>query len=194
MLHILLFQLLTLAAPAGNSDVTSEKQQAVNIPPEVYNVLRDQYPTADLKIKVKNEDVTVTIRGEGRTQELKMGVTQETLDLATYIDSNWKEFSVSFQAPFPIEGDTQLFFINRYKPITEGDKGGLPCGKALKIKSKLGKLFSTQGIKLMTKGNQYLNLIGGDFLLTQLEGQQFRIAYFKIIDSRASQRLCRQKF
>jgi hypothetical protein len=44
----------------------------------------------------------------------------------------------------------------------------------------------------MTKDAGYLNLLGGDFLVTHLneEQQQLHVIYFKIVDSRYASRQC----
>jgi hypothetical protein len=164
----------------------------IAIPGEVMQILAEQYPTSTMTMTPEREDMTILLKSGNSEQTIKVGLTQETLDLANYVDKKWDHFNIQFTPPFAIEGDAQLFFINRYKPSTEkGAEGGLPCGKALKIHSKLDKLFTTQGIKLMTNGGRYLNLLGGDFLLTHLENQHFRIVYFKIVDSRFPNRLCK---
>jgi hypothetical protein len=54
----------------------------------------------------------------------------------------------------------------------------------------MSKLFSTSGIKLMTKAGHYLNLLGGDYLLIKKEGQTLKMVFFRIRDGRWSHRLC----
>lgn len=184
MKHLILHSLLLAFSP-----LTLAFEGPVPIPHEVFDQIRDEYPTNKYKMKPERETVEVYIKGEKSFQRVKLGTSQETLDLASYVDNRWKKFEIGFVAPFELTEHTQLFFINRYKG--SGDEKGLPCGKAVKIKGQLDKLFTTQGINLMTKDGAYLNLLGGDFLLTQLDDQRFRIIYFKITDSRWSQRLCK---
>ena len=167
-------------------------ESAIDLPAEVIKALREEYSkTSTLEMKPVKEDLTITVRSGKNTQTIKRGLTNDRLDLSSYVDIKAESFEASFEAPFPLDANTRMFFINRYKPLQEaGVKGLLPCAKALKIQSNLDKFFTTRGIKLMTKDGRYLNVLGGDILLTHLEGQRLRIVFLKITDSRYANRLC----
>lgn len=181
MLYFLSF-LLVFTTHAENSRLP--------LPKEIISVLQEEYPL-EKSIRPVLEDLTVTIKGEKNSQTAKVGITHDTLDLAAYVDKKVPTFEIFFKPAFEITQETKLFFINRYRPSANKEGGGMACGKALKIQAHLDKLFSTQGVKLMTKDGAYLNLVGGDFLLTHLEGQQLHVVYFKIVDGKYSSRLCR---
>jgi hypothetical protein len=162
------------------------------VPQELYETIKKDFAINNLDFSPELLDVEATIHG-GKTpaQTLKLGYTQEVLDLSNYVDKIWTDFSFALKAPFELEGDFALYFVSRYKSMKVGDQTwGLGCGQAVKIKSQLKKLFSSKGLKLMTRGGHYLNLLGGDYVLLKKEGQKIKIVYFQIRDGRWSHRLC----
>ena len=181
MFHFLLY-LFTLI---------SQAEMHLQLPVEILTVLQEEYP-GDAPPKPVPEEMEILFKGEKNSQGVKVGFTKDTLDLAPHVDKAAASFEIEFKLPFEMNENTKLFFINRYRPsANQGDKGGMACGKALKIQSKLNKLFTTQGVKFMTKDASYLNLLGGDFLITHLDDhQQLHVVYFKIIDSRYGSRRC----
>ncbi len=167
-------------------------QGSVFVPKELFEKIQTEFGIKNFDFNSEFFDVEVAIQGEkGSVQKLKVGYTQEVLDLSSYVDKIWPKFTITFKAPFDLEGETSLYFISRYKKMDLGTQQlGLGCGQAVKIKSQIGKIFSSSGVALMTKAGHYLNLLGGDYLLIQKEGQKIKMVYFRIRDGRWSHRLC----
>ena len=167
-------------------------KSSVPIPAELFEKIQKDYGIKNFDFAAEFLDVEVTIQGaKGAEQKLKVGYTQEVLDLSSYVDKIWPHFVISMKAPYALEGDTALYFVSRYKAMELGTQTlGLGCGQAVKLKSKVKKLFSSSGIELMTKAGHYLNLLGGDYLLVQKEGQKIKMVFFRIRDGRWSHRLC----
>jgi hypothetical protein len=167
-------------------------KSSVAIPAELFEKIQKDFAVKNFDFAAEFLDVEVTIHGsKGDDQKLKVGYTQEVLDLSSYVDKIWPHFYIYFKSPFALEGDATLYFVSRYKAMELGTQTlGLGCGQAVKIKDKMSKLFSTSGIKLMTKAGHYLNLLGGDYLLIKKEGQTLKMVFFRIRDGRWSHRLC----
>lgn len=167
-------------------------KSAVPIPAELFEKVQKDFAIKNFDFNAEFLDVEVTVQGtKGADQKLKVGYTQEVLDLSSYVDKIWPHFYIYFKSPFALEGDTTLYFVSRYKAMELGTQTlGLGCGQAVKIKDKMSKLFSTSGIKLMTKAGHYLNLLGGDYLLVKKEGQTIKMVFFRVRDGRWSHRLC----
>jgi hypothetical protein len=167
-------------------------QSSVFVPKELFEKIETEFGIKNFDFNPEFLDVEVAIQSEkGSVQKLKVGYMQEVLDLSSYVDKIWPTFTITFKAPFELEGETSLYFISRYKKMDLGTQQlGLGCGQAVKIKSQIGKIFSSSGMELMTKAGHYLNLLGGDYLLIQKEGQKIKMVYFRIRDGRWSHRLC----
>lgn len=174
------------------SSLAEMTQSSVFVPPELFEKIKTEYAIKNFDFNPEFFDVEVSIQGEkGSEQKLKVGYTQEVLDLSSYVDKIWSTFTITLKSPFDLDGDTSLYFISRYKKMDLGTQQlGLGCGQAVKIKSQMGKIFSSKGFELMTKAGHYLNLLGGDYLLIQKEGQKIKMVYFRIRDGRWSHRLC----
>jgi len=168
----------------------SHAAHPILLPKDVLSAVQDEYPS-ETPMKPVVDDIVITIKGDKTSQEVKLNPAQEVLDLAPYVNKKEASFTLFFKPSFEVGEQTKLFFISRYQPSVEkGAHGGLGCGKALKIQKHLDKLFTTQGVKFMTKDASYLNLLGGDFLVTHLDGQTLHVVFFKIVDGRFSNRLC----
>jgi hypothetical protein len=169
---------------------SSHAEPRVLIPKEVLSTVLDEFPST-ASLKPVYDDISVIIEGEKTSHTAKVGISQPELDLVAFVGKNAGNFTLRFQPPFEITPETQLFFINRYRPLADKKHGGgMECGKALRIQKHLDELFTTQGVKFMTKDGAYLNVLGGDFLLAKPEEHQLRVVYFKITDGRYSSRLC----
>lgn len=180
---------LCLFGTAARADMV---QSSVIVPKELFEQIQKEYGIKNFDFTPDFLDVEVTIQSDkGSVQKLKVGYTQEVLDLSSYVDKIWPQFTIMFKAPFSLEGDTALYFVSRYKKMDLGTQQlGLGCGQAVRIKSQLDKIFSSKGMKLMTKAGHYLNLLGGDYLLIQKEGEKIKMVFFRIRDGRWSHRLC----
>lgn len=167
-------------------------KSAVPLPAELFEKVQKDFGIKNFDFSAEFLDVEVTVQGtKGGDQKLKLGYTQEVLDLSSYVDKIWPHFYIFFKSPFALDGDTALYFVSRYKAMELGTQTlGLGCGQAVKIKDKMKKLFSSSGIKLMTKAGHYLNLLGGDYLLVKKEGQKIKMVFFRVRDGRWSHRLC----
>lgn len=167
-------------------------KSSVPIPAELFEIVEKDFGIKNFDYTAEFLDVEVSIKGSsGVEQKLKLGYTQEVLDLSSYVDKIWPHFFIYFKAPYAIDANTSMYFVSRYKVMELGPQTlGLGCGKAVELKSKLGNFFSTSGIRLMTQAGHYLNLLGGDYLLVQKEGQKIKMVFFRIRDGRWSHRLC----
>lgn len=162
------------------------------IPQEIYEDVEKELGTHHLELKLELLDLEVSLSGEHTpAQKVKLGYSQEVLDLANFVDKTWTDFHLSFHSPFPIDESATLYFISRYKSLEVGKQTlGLGCGQALKIKKQIKKIFSDKGLQLTTKAGQYLNLLGGDYLLVKKEGSTAKMIFFRVRDGRWSHRLC----
>jgi hypothetical protein len=167
-------------------------KSSVPIPEELFELVQKDFGIKNFDYAAEFLDVDVSIQGaKGAEQKLRVGFVQEVLDLSSYVDKIWPHFYISFKAPYSLDGDAALYFVSRYKSMELGTQTlGLGCGQAVKLKSKVGKLFSSDGIKLMTKAGHYLNLLGGDYLLVKKDAQKIKMVFFRIRDGRWSHRLC----
>jgi hypothetical protein len=167
-------------------------ESSVIVPAEIFEMIKKDFAIHNLDFSPELLDVEVKIQGSTTAaQTLKLGYTQEVLDLSNYVDKIWTDFSLTLTAPFDLGADSALYFVSRYKSMKVGEQSwGLGCGQAVKIKNQLAQLFSKKGLKLMTKAGHYLNLLGGDYVLLKKEGQKIKIVYFQIRDGRWSHRLC----
>jgi hypothetical protein len=167
-------------------------KSSISIPEELFEAVQKDFGIKNFDFSAEFLDVEVTIQGaKGAEQKLKVGYMQEVLDLSSYVDKIWPHFYIYFKSPFPVEGDATLYFVSRYKVMDLGSQTlGLGCGKAVKLKTKLPKFFSSNGTKLMTRAGHYLNLLGGDYLLVKKEGQTIKMVFFRVRDGRWSHRLC----
>ncbi len=167
-------------------------KSAVPIPAELFETVQKDFAIKNFDYSAEFLDVEVTVQGtKGDEQKLKVGYTQEVLDLSSYVDKIWPHFYIYFKTPFELKDDTALYFVSRYKAMELGTQTlGLGCGQAVKLKHKMHKLFSSSGIKLMTKAGHYLNFLGGDYLLVKKEGKKIKMVFFRVRDGRWSHRLC----
>lgn len=167
-------------------------KSSITIPEEIFELVQKDFAIKNFEYSPEFADVEVTIQGpKGPEQKLKIGYTLEVLDLSSYVDKIWPEFNMTIKSPFELQGDTALYFVSRYKSMNIGAQQlGLGCGKAVKLQKKISKLFTSGGMKLMTKAGHFLNLLGGDYLLVQKEGLKIKMVFFQIRDGRWSHRLC----
>ncbi len=166
-------------------------ESRILLPPEILTHLQQEYPS-DSPIRPATHEMEVVIQGEKSSQTVRVGIGKEYLNLAAYVDLKSPSFTITFKPTFEITKETKLYFINRYRPLVyKSHTEGMECGKALKIQKNLDQFFSSQGIKFMTKDGSYLNVLGGDFLLTERKENQLHVAYFKVVDDRFSVRLCK---
>lgn len=188
-MKILIFCVLSLCSINLYAEVV---QSFLFIPQEIYEDVEKDLGAHHLELKPELLDLEVTLTGDkGQPQKVKLGYSQEVLDLSNFVDKTWTDFSFSLQTPFSIDESATLYFINRYKSMDIGKQTlGLGCGQALKIKQKIKKLFSDKGLQLSTKAGQYLNLLGGDYLLVKKEGETAKMIFFRVRDGRWSHRLC----
>jgi hypothetical protein len=166
-------------------------KSSIHLPEEIFELVQKDFAIKNFDFSPEFADVEVTIQGpKGPEQKLKIGYTLEVLDLSSYVDKIWPQFHLTMKSPFELEGTT-LYFVSRYKSMDIGSQQlGLGCGKAVKLQKKISKLFSSSGMNLMTKAGHFLNLLGGDYLLVQKEGQKIKMVFFQIRDGRWSHRLC----
>ncbi len=167
-------------------------KSSIPIPAELFQKVQKDFGIKNFDYSAEFLDVEVTIEGtKSAEQKLRVGYTQEVLDLSSYVDKIWPNFKIYFKSPFALEGDATLYFVSRYKAMELGPQTlGLGCGQAVQLKSKMQKLFSSSGIELMTKAGHYLNLLGGDYLLVKKDGRKIKMVFFRIRDGRWSHRLC----
>ncbi len=167
-------------------------QSFLFIPQEIYEDVEKDLGAHHLELKPELLDLDATVTSDkGTAQTIKLGYSQEVLDLSNYVDKMMTGFTFSLKAPFVVDESATLYFISRYKSMEIGKQTlGLGCGQALKIKKQIKKLFSEQGIQLTTKAGQYLNLLGGDYLLVKKEGETAKMIFFRVRDGRWSHRLC----
>lgn len=167
-------------------------KSSIPLPEEIYELVQKDFAIKNFDFTPEFADVEVTIQGpKGSEHKLKIGYSLEVLDLSSYVDKIWPDFHLTIKSPFELEGETALYFVSRYKPMDIGTQRlGLGCGKAVKLQKKISKLFSSGGMKLMTKAGHFLNILGGDYLLVQKEGQKIKMVFFQIRDGRWSHRLC----
>lgn len=164
----------------------------VMVPAEILDRVRDFYNFQNEFYEFKPTDIDVYIKAGAQEHKVTLGGENNVLDLAKWVPAGVAEISIGFQSPYEFSDKTQLFYVSRYKPM-EGKKQqfGLACGKSLKIQTQLKELFTTRGIKLMTQGGHYLNIMGGDYLLTHLDGKHLKVSQVKIRDGRWVDRLCK---
>lgn len=171
------------------------KNDKILIPEEIVKVVKQAYNVETEAIKPARVPIEVIFKGEGLDKQVSLGPNRRNLDMARFISPKLKDFYFSLQTQMDFNGETRLFFINRYQPLKIGKQTlGAPCDKSFVIQSKLDDLFDSQGIKVSVPSGHYLNVIGGDYLLTHKEGDTLYVGYFKLRDSRWVERLCKISF
>ncbi len=173
---------------------TEMKQSSVVVPQEVFEKIQNDFGIKSFDFTPIFFDIEVSILGgPSKEQQLRVGYTQEVLDLSNYVDKIWPEFQLTFKPPFTTDGDTTMYFISRYKSMDlAGQKIGLGCGQVVVFKSKLNKFFATKGMRMPSRAGQHIHILGGDYLLIKKDSQKIKIVYFRIRDGRWSHRLCAQ--
>lgn len=168
------------------------RPQDIVLPKEVLERIKTEYSLNDDKpVRIVFIDMEVLLMGNGLDQKKILGESQRVLDLAGIITHRHKNFTVSIAPKEKIEGTPLLFFMNQYQPVMIGnDMFGLECGKSVVIKKHFSELGSV-GVKVSNLSSHYIYVIGGDYLLTYLEGTTLKVGYFKIRDGRLLQKLCR---
>jgi hypothetical protein len=170
------------------------KQSTVFVPQEVFDKIQNEFGIKSFDFTPEFFDVEVSIQGGStKEQKLKVGYTQEVLDLSSYVDKIWSEFQLTFTPPFPIDGNATMYFISRYKSMDLAkQKIGLGCGQVVVLKSKLNKFFAKKGTQMLSRAGQHIHVLGGDYLLVKKESEKIKMVYFRIRDGRWSHRLCAQ--
>lgn len=191
MMRFLIFTFILSCCSLGASEM---KQSTVFVPQELFEKIQTEFGIKSFDFTPEFYDIEVGIQGgSGKEQKLKLGYTQEVLDLSSYVDKIWSEFQMTIKSPFPTDGDTTMYFISRYKSMDlAGQKIGLGCGKSVVFKSKLDRFFKSSGMTMLSRAGQHIHVLGGDYLLIKKEGEKIKMVYFRIRDGRWSHRLCAQ--
>ncbi|MCB9072954.1 MAG: hypothetical protein H6623_04965 [Bdellovibrionaceae bacterium] len=161
------------------------------VPDPIFNSIKTSYSFEKGEIQPELSDITLELSGTGDKIKVPVGYTQEVIDLAEYVDRKNKTVAWALQTQFQPSDKTTIYFISRYKPTfgTSGGKVGYPCGSAFKIASRSNKLLNTSKI-LSALNGEYINMIGGDYLIMHQDDKKLKIAYFKVRDSRWTHQLC----
>lgn len=168
--------------------------QELQIPQKVYDSIKANYQLDVTEIEPEMVDVVLELKSQETLFKLPLGYTQETIDLAQYI--NTKDLSFEWKLATPYESDsknTKVYFISRYKPFKmfSGKMAGYPCGTVYRFGNKVDRVLNTDPLSIMTRSRQYLSLLGGDYLILHLDAKKLKISYFKVRDTRWTHELCK---
>lgn len=171
----------------------------LQLPKQVIESIKKNYNVERSEAQPERVDVGLEIKTRLATFKLKLGDTQESLDLANYINTVDKGVELKMSTPFPYEAqNTTLYFISRYKPFisAEGREYGYPCGTAYRLSTHANEFLNADALRIMTNNRQYLSILGGDYLILHMDktAKRLKMAYFRVRDARWTHELCKLSY
>lgn len=184
----IVFILLSFITAMAQADRSGD----IRVPVEVLDKIKSEYGLNKEKpLKIVFVDLFVSFKGSDIDQTKTVGASQRVLDLASIITARHKNFKMMIAPTEDLPGQSRMFFISQYEPITVGNNiFGMECGQSLVFNKRLAE-FGTEGVPVSNFSSHYIHVLGGDYLLTALEGTTLRVGYFKLRDGRLLQKLCR---
>ncbi len=170
--------------------------QKIQLPKQVIDSIKKDYNVERSETQPEMVDVNMEIKTRLATFKLQLGDTQESLDLAHYINTVDKGVQIKMSTPFTYEPqNTSMYFISRYKPFTAqtGKEYGYPCGTVYKLSTRANEFLNADALNIMTNTRQYLSILGGDYLVLHMdkEAKRLKMSYFKVRDARWTHELCK---
>lgn len=170
--------------------------QEIQLPKQVIESIAKDYNVERSEIQPEIVDMGMEIKTRLATFKLQLGYSQESLDLAQYINTVDKSIHLKMSTPFPYaEKNTTMYFISRYKPFKtpDGKEYGYPCGTVYKLSQRADEFLNANALNIMTNSRQYLSILGGDYLVLHMdqEAKRLKMSYFKIRDARWTHEMCK---